>query len=84
MLLYSIKINSKEQLQAILNEKQNSYLDSSFSTDQMKVGSGYNYDARKVSNVTPVQIDSILKGKLNGYGKKYYEVGHKYGIDPAF
>lgn len=44
----------------------------------------YDYDVRNVSDVTPEQINALLMGKLKGYGQTYYDVGHRYGIDPAF
>ncbi|MFS0783515.1 hypothetical protein [Bacillus sp. 1P06AnD] len=42
------------------------------------------YDVRNISAVTAAQIDAMLEGRLKGYGGKYYEVGHKYNINPAF
>lgn len=44
----------------------------------------YDYDVRNISDVSPEQIDSMLTGKLKGYGQTFYDVGHKYGIDPGF
>lgn len=51
----------------------------------VSMGAGsYNFDVRNMTGVTVEQIDSILTGKLSGYGAKYHEVGLKHGINPAF
>lgn len=58
------------------------------SKEQTKVDAGVSnsdgYDVRNISNVTAATINNVLSGKLSGYGATFVEVGHSYGIDPAF
>ncbi|MEH6945090.1 hypothetical protein [Bacillus sp. JJ722] len=35
-----------------------------------------------MDNLTVADLDRVLTGQLSGYGATFYEVGHKYGIDP--
>lgn len=60
-------------------------INSTYSLPPIEAAGGmYNFDVRNMSNLTIEQLESALSGKLKGYGAKYYEVGHKYGIEPAF
>lgn len=42
------------------------------------------YDIRKISSVTPQQLDAVYKGKLKGKGAATIKIAKKYGIDPLF
>ncbi|MBD3109227.1 glucosaminidase domain-containing protein [Bacillus sp. AGMB 02131] len=46
--------------------------------------SGRGFDVRNMSGVTASSVENILTGKLSGYGSVFYQVGHSYGINPAF
>ena len=52
------------------------------STDETTSSRGF--DVRNMSNVTATDINNILTGQLSGYGSVFYQVGHSYGINPAF
>ncbi|MGM9927782.1 MAG: coiled-coil domain-containing protein [Bacillus sp. (in: firmicutes)] len=71
----------KEQQQAA--QKKNSSQSTQSSTTTATISNG-GYDVRNISNVTAADLESMLTGHLSGYGSVFYEVGHSYGIDPAF
>lgn len=48
------------------------------------ISSGRGFDVRNMSGVTASSVENILTGKLSGYGSVFYQVGHSYGINPAF
>ena len=43
-----------------------------------------NYDVRKKSNITEVQLNSKLKGNLKGTAKYFLEAQRTYGINAVF
>ncbi|MEH6941019.1 coiled-coil domain-containing protein [Bacillus sp. JJ722] len=70
------QIEQEKQQQAAKNKEQ-----TKVDTDVPNNGG---YDVRNISNVTAATINNVLSGKLSGYGATFVEVGHSYGIDPAF
>ncbi|WP_042347876.1 coiled-coil domain-containing protein [Bacillus massiliigorillae] len=70
------QIEQKKQQEANQN-KENNKVESSTSNSR-------GYDVRNISNVSAATINGALSGSLSGYGSTFYEVGHSYGIDPAF
>lgn len=42
------------------------------------------YDIRKISDVTPQQLDKIFKGKMAGKGAATIKIAKKHGVDPLF
>ena len=54
-------------------------------TNNTLVGGLNNYDVRIDSGITASTLNEIFKGGvLEGMGQFFIDVGHKYGIDPAF
>ncbi|WP_148335277.1 murein hydrolase activator EnvC family protein [Bacillus massilioanorexius] len=72
-----------EQQSAAMKEKEKQEAEKNTSNNIQYDGKG-GFDVRGNSGVTVADLDKVLSGYLKGYGSVFYEVGEKYGINPAF
>ena len=70
--------------QSAANESTTGSSNNNTMTGSSNVSSSRGFDVRNMAGVTAASVESILTGKLSGYGSVFYEVGHSYGINPAF
>ena len=70
--------------QPAANEPTTGSSNSNTTSGSSNVSAYRGFDVRNMAGVTAASVENILSGKLSGYGSVFYEVGHSYGINPAF
>lgn len=75
---------AKEESQQAANESTTGSSNNNTTTGSSNLSSSRGFDVRNMAGVTAASVENILTGKLSGYGSVFYEVGHSYGINPAF